>query len=176
MLLDTDVNVKLKVYLEAVGFDVVFANDANVNIHDDTAILVWARNHHRIFVTHDRFKDGKTKFKLYNELYENGGHAIQIGGGSHIPLLTSLGKILIHREDWVEFFDKNDGMVLVHKYGMKLMPRAYLHRNMRKRDDEATETYIDIALKAPRHKRKGFRRPKDISPDQIPFTKSVMNT
>ena len=132
LLLDGDVNAYLERYLTAIGFDVVFATQVDVDIHDDTAILKWARRRRRIMVCHDKFRDGQTRIKLFQEVYTNGGRIIRIGGKPDQPPLTSLGKILVHRRDWLDFFSENDGMVLVHMTGMKKMPREELLRQIQK--------------------------------------------
>ena len=85
-------------------------------------------------------------------------------GQSQTPL-TSLGKILAHREDWIKFFQENDGMVLVHQTGMTLMPRAYLMRQIQSQLD--LRPLPQIAPKAPRTGR-GGRKPRPISEEQLP--------
>ncbi len=113
LLLDGDVNAYLERYLTAIGFDVVFATRVDVDIRDDTEVLKWARRHRRIMVCHDKFRDGQTRMKLYREVYDNGGRIIRIGGKPDQHPLTSLGKIVVHRQDWMDFFSENVGMVLV---------------------------------------------------------------
>ncbi len=166
LLIDTDMNPYLARYLSAVGFNVLFAARVNVNYRDDVEIIKWARSHDRIVVTHDRYKDRATKIRVCQEIYENGGHVIQVSRGQYQAPLTSLGKILAHREDWVKFFQENDGMVLVHKTGMTPMPREYLIRQIQSRLD--FPTLPRIAPKAPRTGR-GGRRPKPISEEQLPL-------
>ena len=114
----------------AVGFDVVFATRVDVDIHDDTEVLKWARRRRRIMVTHDRFEDGATKHKLYQEVYDNGGKIIQIARRRNQDPIMLLGKVLVHRRDWLAFFEENEGMVLLHVDGMKRMPRNYLIRQI----------------------------------------------
>lgn len=166
LLLDTDVNPNLARYLRAVGFNVLFAAKVKVNYRDDTKIIKWARNHSRIVVTHDKYKDRATKIRVCQEIYENGGQVIQVGRGQSQAPLASLGKILAHREDWVKFFQENDGMVLVHQTGMTLMPRAYLIRQIQSQLD--FPTLPKVAPKFLRA-RKGGRRPKPMPEDQIPL-------
>lgn len=133
LLLDANVNAYLKDYLKAVGFDVVFAIDVDANIHDDTSILIWARSHNRILVTHDKFRDGATRFKLYLEIYNNGGKVLQVIGGPQSPPLTSLGKILVNREKWSLFFSNNDGLVRLSATGMKSLSPGELYREIQGR-------------------------------------------
>ena len=130
IFLDADVDARLERYLTAIGFDVVFATRSGVNIRDDVAVLKWARRRRRFMVTHDRFKDGPTKHKLYQEVYDNGGKIIQIVRKQDQSPVMLLGKILVHRRDWLKFFEDNEGIVLLHSTGMKPMPRDYLIRQI----------------------------------------------
>ena len=161
LVLDTDVNAHLRGYLEAVGFDVLFALHVDVDIHDDTAIVIWARRHRRLFVTHDKFSDRQTRIKLHLEVYENGGQAIRIGGGPEQHPLTSLGKILVHRHKWVEFFKENDGIALVHETGLKLMPREYLYHQIQSRMIDSS-----IALRSQRRRKRAPRAPREPPSEQ----------
>ena len=168
LLIDTDVNPHLARYLRAVGFNVLFAAKVKVDYRDDIAIIKWARSHSRIVVTHDRYRDRATKIRACQEIYENGGQVIQVSRGQSQTPLTSLGKILAHREDWVKFFQENDGMVLVHQTGMTPMPRAYLIRQIQSQLD--LPALPKIAPKSLRSQ-KGGRKRKPISPAQssLPF-------
>lgn len=130
LLVDTDVKATILPYLRAVGFRARFALKQKINTRDDVAVIKWARQHNHIVVTHDKYKDRKTKIRVCQEIYENGGKAIQVGGGGAQHPLTSLGKILLHRQEWIQFFENNDGMVLVHSTGMKPFNRAYLLRQI----------------------------------------------
>ncbi len=141
----------------------LFAGKVQVDYRNDIAIIKWARSHGRIVVTHDRYRDRATKIRACQEIYENGGQVIQVSRGQNQTPLTSLGKILAHREDWVKFFQENDGMVLVHQTGMTPMPREYLIRQIQSQLDLPTLPYI--APKSPRT-RKGGRKPKPISKNQ----------
>ena len=113
LLLDTDVDVGIRPYLEAVGFRVQFALHVDVDVRSDTAILRWAREHEHILVCHDKHRDKSTRLELYPELYERGGKIIRIAGDSSQDVLTAVGKILVHREKWTEWFAENDGEVIV---------------------------------------------------------------
>ena len=115
LLLDTDVNVELEPLLEAVGFRTEFALRVEVDIRKDTAILRWARRHRRILVCHDKHKDRETQLELFPEIYRNGGKVIRIGGGPGQDIYTSPGKILLHRQKWLKWFQTNDGIVTVHE-------------------------------------------------------------
>ena len=113
LLLDTDIDVGIRPYLEAVGFRVQFALHVGVNIRSDTAILRWAREHEHILVCHDKHKDKSTRLELYPELYEHGGKIIRVSGDSSQNEITAVGKILVHREQWNAWFADNDGEVIV---------------------------------------------------------------
>ena len=161
LILDADVNALLVPYLEAVGFDVLFApRIPEVNIHDDTAIVKWARRHHRFFVCHDKFNDKQTRLKLYFEVFENGGQIIQIHGGPQQHPIASLGKILVNREKWLGFFrEYEDGIVRLSTHDARYYPPDKLHR-------EIQRLVVDPigALDRPRKARK--RRFGPVPPDQ----------
>lgn len=164
-IIDTDVNARLVGYLRAIGFDVVLASQVNVNIHDDVAILRWARGHHRFFVCHDKFKDGQTRIRMRVEVYNNGGQIIRIGGKPNQHPLTSLGKILAQRMHWLDFFQKNgDGMVVVHEQGMRSLTRDDLYRDVQRTMIDPTD-----ALMRPRKTTTRARRPPKRVPEQLSF-------
>jgi len=98
-----------------------------VDVTNDTAIARWARQHHYILVCHDKHRDKKTRLELFFEIYRNGGRIIRIGGAPDQDPLTALGKILVHRDEWRDFFADNDGIVVVHKEGMKKLPSHQLY-------------------------------------------------
>lgn len=115
LLLDCDINPELEPLLRAVGFRTEFVKNVGVNVRDDTEIIKWARRHRYILVCHDRHKDKRTQLQLFPELRRNGGKIIEIGGHTGQDLLTALGKILVHREEWMQFFKENDGIATVHR-------------------------------------------------------------
>ena len=122
LLLDTDVNVYLEPLLQAVGFRTKFALRVSVNERNDRQILMWARRHRYIYVCHDKFKDKATRLELYPEIYHHGGKVIQIRGrdGPAQDIYKSLGKILLHREEWAAWFDQNqNGIVTVSTERMR---------------------------------------------------------
>ncbi len=163
LLLDADVNARLVPYLRSLGFDVLFAPQVDVNIHDDTEIVKWARMRRRYFVCHDRFKDGQTRVKLYFEVYKNGGRIIRIGGAPQQDLLSSLGKILVQRRHWLEFFkEHSDGMVVVHEQGMREFTRDDLYRRI-----EGVITDPTSALERPRKPRPRQRRLFKVPKEQL---------
>lgn len=105
-------------YLEVVGFDVAWARRAKVNLRSDRALVAFARHYHRILVCHDRHrdkrKDRETRIQVSQEIYKNGGQVLEVSGSPQQPALTSLGKILTHRNKWKDFFEANDGIVVVY--------------------------------------------------------------
>jgi hypothetical protein len=158
LLLDADVNVELEPLLSAVGFRTELALRVDVNIRKDVDILRWARRHRYILVCHDKFKDRQTRLELYPEIYHNGGKIIQIGGGPSQDCYTSLGKILLHRSKWREFFSEYDGIVIVHEQGMNKRDANKLYSVIQRKmplSDEPVKTLR--SRKPPRqvsHKRK----------------------
>ena len=126
LLLDTDVNVELEPLLQAIGFRTEFALRV-VNVRKDTDILRWARRHRYILICHDKHKDKQTQLELFPEIYHNGGKIIRIGGKPSQDIYTSLGKILLHREEWINWFKENDGIVTVHQ-GMTPRPAIKLYQ------------------------------------------------
>lgn len=169
LLLDADVDPRLVNHLRAVGFRVVFVTNVKVNYRDDAAIVRWARHHDRIVVCHDKYKDRATKIRVCQEIYQNGGRVIQVSRGSKTnpDPLTSLGKILLHREQWLQFFQENDGMVLLYETGMRRMPRQYLLRQIQ---GLLGAPLVPVTTpKVPRRKMATERKPKPISPIQPPL-------
>ena len=134
LLLDADINPLVVPYLEAVGFDVLFApRESGIDIHDDKAIVKWARQHRRFLVCHDKFKDKQTRLGLYFEVYENGGQIIQIHGGPQQHPTVSLGKILVNREKWLEFFSEfEDGIVRLSTYNVTSYTPDKLHKEIQR--------------------------------------------
>lgn len=115
LLLDTDVNVEIEPLLKAVGFRTEFALRMGLNIRKDRDILRWAGRHRYILVCHDKYRDKETQLELYPDIYRNGGKIIRIGGKPSQNIYTSLGKILLHRQEWIEWFKENDGIITVHQ-------------------------------------------------------------
>ena len=75
---------------------------------------------------------------------------IQITGGPQQAVLSSLGKLLVNRADWVEFFRKHeDGVVAVHSRGMTTKPPDELHNYLQKIVVDPTEV-----LERPKRPRK----------------------
>ena len=68
LLLDTDLDVDIQPYLEAVGFQTHFALHVDADERDDVALVRWARENCYILVCHDKHKDRTTRLELYPEL------------------------------------------------------------------------------------------------------------
>jgi hypothetical protein len=162
----------LLTYLKAISFDVVWAKNAKVNVCSDRALVAFARHYHRILVCHDRHrdkrKDKETRVQISQEIYENGGQVIEVSGEPAQHELTSLGKILTHRKKWKEFFDNNDGIVIVYENrDMVTIPRAKLIRQIQGTLDHST--IPAIPLKSPRKATIKIRSPKPKKPDEKTF-------
>lgn len=112
LLLDDDVNVRLEPLLRAVGFRTQSAR--RIQVRSDVALVRWARQHRHILVCHDKYKDRKTNQYLYPEIYHRGGQVLRISGRPGQDVLTSLGKILIHREAWRDKFASQDGIAILY--------------------------------------------------------------
>ena len=172
LLIDTDMKGTLLTYLTAVCFDVAWAKDAKVNVCSDRALVAFARHYHRILVCHDRHrdkrKDRETRVQICQEIYDNGGQVIEVSGIPAQHELTSLGKILTHREKWKEFFDNNDGVVIVYENrDMKTIPRAKLIRQIQGILDHPT--IPAIPSKSPRKPSTKQKPPRPKKPGEKTF-------
>ncbi len=168
LLLDTDVDVGLGPYLEAVGFRVHFALDVGANVRSDTALLRWTREHGHILVCHDKHRDKSTRLELYPELYEHGGKIIRISGPPGQNEITALGKILVHREKWSSWFAENDGEIIVASHTIIYHDAHDLYT-----------THVQGALqidpvKTIRRSRPTSRRPRQSRPKQPPEQSSFL--
>ena len=117
--------------LQAVGFRTEFALRVSVNERNDRQILRWARQHRCIYVCHDKFSDKQTRLEIYPEIYHHGGKVIQITGrgGPAQDVYKSLGKILLHREQWKAWFEEHQrGIVRVFTEGMKGQTASELYK------------------------------------------------
>ena len=132
LLLDTDLDVDIQPYLEAVGFQTHFALRIEADERDDVALLRWARENHHILVCHDKHKDRSTRLELFPELNTNGGHILRITGDSSQDVLTALGKILVNREKWRTWFEDNDGVIILKMDGVIYRPAHELYRMVEK--------------------------------------------
>ena len=132
LLLDTDLDVDIQPYLEAVGFQTHFALHIDADERDDVALLRWARENDHILVCHDKHKDRSTRLELYPELKANGGRILRITGDSSQDVLTALGKILVNREKWRAWFKHNDGVVILKVDGVIYNPADKLYRMVEK--------------------------------------------
>jgi Domain of unknown function (DUF5615) len=116
LVLDADMNPRVDELLIAVGFDVVSARTLAAAIFKrDVALLQWARQQGRIVVSHDQHADKKTNHLLYPEIYHNGGKVLQVSGNPSQDVLMVVGKIILHRADWSQFFLSNNGIATVRQ-------------------------------------------------------------
>ena len=113
LLLDTDLSAEIQPYLEAVGFRTQFALHVDADERDDVDLVRWARENGFIYVCHDRFRDRDTKIRVYPELHQNGGKILRIAGDPSQDPLVAVGKVLVDYEKWQEWFENNDGIVIV---------------------------------------------------------------
>jgi hypothetical protein len=116
--LDTDLDVEIQPYLEAVGFQTQLALNISADHRSDVALLRWARSNDHILVCHDKHKDRSTRLELYPELRRNGGRILRITGDSSQDVVTALGKILVNREKWRTWFKDNDGEIILKMDGV----------------------------------------------------------
>ena len=128
LLLDTDLDVDIQPYLEAVGFQTHFALHADADERSDVALLRWARKHDHVLVCHDKHKDRSTRLELYPELNTNGGRILRITGDSSQDVLTALGKILVNREKWRTWFEDNNGEIILKVDGVIYRTADELYR------------------------------------------------
>jgi hypothetical protein len=120
LLLDCDISHELEPLLQAVGFRPKFAQKMGLDGREDTDVLRWARRHRYILVCHDRHRDRRTQLSLFIEIRKNGGKIIEISGHTGQDPLTALGKLIVHRERWRQFFNDNHGIVTVYEDSVKL--------------------------------------------------------
>lgn len=126
--------IEVEPYLRAIGFQTKSVLVvAHLNVTNDVAILKYARRYGYILVCHDkhepeRKKRGSTDHSSsgkptpeawFSELANKGGMVIEIEGGQQQPALEAVGKLMIHRSAWLEFFAETHGAVLVHANGMQ---------------------------------------------------------
>ena len=132
LLLDTDLDVSIQPYLEAVGFQTHFALHVEADERSDVALLRWARENDHILVCHDKHRDRSTRLELFPELKANGGQILRITGDSSQDVLTALGKILVHREKWRAWFRDNDGVAILKIDGVQYNSADKLYRTVEK--------------------------------------------
>ncbi len=168
LLLDADVSVYLEPLLRAIGFRPEFALRVGVNIRSDRDILRWARRHRYILVCHDKFKDKQARIELYPEIYHRGGRIIQIGGGPGQDPYTALGKVLVNRQKWIEFFNEHDGIVTVHEQGMRKRDARELFTIVQRTMPLADEPVRTLRSRKP-PRQQPRRRVKQVPPEQERF-------
>lgn len=159
LLLDADVRADVKPLLEAVGFRVQFAPPGvGGSAPSDTEIVRRARGRDQIVVCHDKHRDKQTRLELYSEVYHGGGRIIRVGGPPGQDPLIIVGKILANVDKWRDFFSENDGMVLVHREGIKYFPSYKLYARVQATLD--VERVTGRKVIKPSRQRKPKKRPK----------------
>ncbi len=145
-----------------MGFDTESALRVDVNVRDDRAVLRWARRRRRILVCHDKHRDRATNQYLFPELYYRGGKVIRIHGSPEQDPLQALGKILLHRSKWLEFFKTyGRGVATVQMGDCRLKTGDQLFRVVQKDMSLVTEPGESLGSVVPkkRQKRAPKRRP-----------------
>ena len=159
LLLDTDLDVDIQPYLEAVGFQTQFALNISADHRSDVDLLRWTRTNDHILVCHDQHRDRTTRLELYPELKANGGRILRITGDSSQDVLTAVGKILVNREKWRSWFRENDGLVILKGDGVIYRTADQLYSTV--------ESHIDPAARIrDRESLPPTRRPANSTPPQ----------
>jgi len=158
-------------YLKAVGFDVIWAKDANVNVRSDRALVAYARHYHRILLCHDKHvKPYEHKIQVCQEIYKKGGQVIQVAGNPSQEPLTSLGKILVHRKMWKEFFLEHDGIITVSDAShIKSIERKDLLHSV-----QGALVHSSIPVVAPKSLRK-LKAVRKSKPQSVPIEQAGFN-
>ena len=147
IVLDADVNILVRPYLEAVGFDVVLSIEEDVNVRSDVEVLQWARERERILVCHDKHRDGHTRMRLFEEIHANGGKILRIGGRPDQSPITSTGMIMVHRQHWLSFFSEHQsGIAIVHRTGCRFSTPDQLLRQIRRQDSSGDNPLSGLEL------------------------------
>ncbi len=107
-----------------------FALRVDVDTTNDTAIVRWARDHDYMVVCHDKHRRRETRMELFPEVYKNGGKILRIGGEPSQDPLVSVGRILVHLEEWRQFFQENDGIVVLRKDGINYLRAEELYKKV----------------------------------------------
>ena len=105
--------------LRRIGFWARRADRVKVDIHDDVAILRWAREHEYILLSHDRHSDLPTRLEWHPEIALHGGQVIELRSDNRRNPYTTVGRLLASRVEWRAWFDEHvHGVVYVHKQGI----------------------------------------------------------
>ena len=119
MLLDVDIDPRVEPLLRGVGFWVRRADRVKVDIHDDVAILRWARRYGYILLSHDRHSDLPTRLVWRPEIALRGGQVIELRSDEHRNPYTTVGRLLASRVKWRAWFDEHvHGVVYVQERGI----------------------------------------------------------
>ena len=119
MLLDVDIDPRVEPLLRRIGFWARRADRVKVDIHDDVAILRWARRYGYILLSHDRHSDLPTRLEWHPEIALHGGQVIELRSDNRRNPYTTVGRLLASRVEWRAWFDEHvHGVVYVHKQGI----------------------------------------------------------
>ncbi len=147
IVLDADVNILVRSYLEAVGFDVVLSIEEDINVRSDVAVLQWARDRDRMLVCHDKHRDGHTRMRLFEEIHANGGRILRIGGRPDQSPIISTGMIMVHRQQWLSFFaEHQSGIAIVHRTGCRFSTPGQLLRQIRRQHSADDSPLFSLEL------------------------------
>jgi hypothetical protein len=131
LAIDPDVKATVGDYLEAVGFDVVLAAREGVNVRDDLELFRWAKSENRSLVCHDKHRDRNSLIPIFQEISRYGGSIIRRGGTPDQSPTTSVGLIMVHRQQWLPFLNGHTGgIALVHRTGCRLRSLENLQQQL----------------------------------------------
>lgn len=128
LLLDGNAHPEVEHLLTAIGFRVENALRVDLDIRDDVAVVKWARQHQRLLVTHDGFRDRRTQYRVNQEIRRAGGRVISLQGGPGLDPLVTVGVILLHRPGWHErlIANKEHGVARLDRQNWKFLERDTL--------------------------------------------------
>lgn len=134
VVFDADVSAEVEPLLQAVGFrteSMLRLMDV-VDIQDDVEVVKWARRHRRILICHDKHKDRVTKIRLNAEVGLHGGRVITVLGGPQQSTYSTVGKILVNRDQWRErlVLRGEHGVVRVGAQNMTFWDQQWLLEHM----------------------------------------------
>lgn len=148
--------------LRGIGWDIATVQQHNLESVDDDAILVAAaRKMNRVLLSFDYMK-GMQRVSVADELRNNGGRLIRVGGGPDKPAERSVGKLLFHYETWYPWLEVNEGRVEIAdiKQRCSMIHRAEIRAGVRQVDTPPFDPYLEAKKerrKAP-IKRRGSRK------------------
>ena len=160
-LLDANVVREVGDLLRKLGFEVESVYNVPVDIRNDRAIVSWAHQQKYILVTHDRFRDRRTIEPIADEMRRRGGKVIQIHGSPAQSPYESVGKMLIHFDEWSRLLRRRSGVVKVDRQNYVFKAPSDLLAILQKRMPIARE--MEAAVKESKRTR-GLRKKRQASP------------